>query len=548
MTNDCNLHEFIFKLKNSLSNTMNLSFHYGYVKRLSLNNKEIYLWQDVKGNICYSFDLLDKDYDTTTISKLGNVLTSHFGMHIEVANNINESFKKLVNAKKAVSKAVTDSQRHSDYIDYRSDTQEQFFGVRGIESNTNQRIEQFQIVPQQQYNQNVSNQQELFNEIIEMTVYEQAYIENVYYIWLTELPLIKKEVFKPEMNSAFFMERNLIYKNSYIATEFMAGYYCNYNIEGSFIIAFISFLAKNDPKKAMWIISVLANGFNSLNKFPFVLVLYSEDEVFMKILYEEIIVPLFNIEHCEKIDNGKLDEKSLSKSLDKKVVSNFHNITSTQILDMKSKDFTNRLLYKDECKLNNKIITTKANILITSTTKYIPLVANDVPYLLIDVASNLDAFCKKYNITSNYHFVANLIKQDLTNFVGILRNLNMPILNNACNFNQYNETSTDAHILDGNTDIVKVFIQAIKTKDLTLFKSLEYEKPSLYITLVDDFKRNRVDKKNLILYFTSVFGEEIYKKSENRKFIARLKDLSLTDEPFENDKTHVRTKRGYYFL
>ena len=80
-------------------------FDLGYVKRFYLNDEYVYLWQDSKGNVCYSFNLLEKGYFTTTVTKLSNALSSHFQTNIEVVNNINETFSKKHSAATNASRA-----------------------------------------------------------------------------------------------------------------------------------------------------------------------------------------------------------------------------------------------------------------------------------------------------------------------------------------------------------------------------------------------------------------------------------------------------------
>ena len=80
-------------------------FDLEYVKRFYLNAEYVYLWQDSKGNVCYSFNLLEKGYFTTTVTKLSNALSSHFQTNIEVVNNINETFSKKHSAATNASRA-----------------------------------------------------------------------------------------------------------------------------------------------------------------------------------------------------------------------------------------------------------------------------------------------------------------------------------------------------------------------------------------------------------------------------------------------------------
>ena len=86
-------------------------FDLRYVKRFYLNYEYVYLWQDSKGNVCYSFNLLEKGYFTTTVTKLSNALSSHFQTNIEVVNNINETFSKKHSAATNASRASQEAQR-----------------------------------------------------------------------------------------------------------------------------------------------------------------------------------------------------------------------------------------------------------------------------------------------------------------------------------------------------------------------------------------------------------------------------------------------------
>lgn len=91
------------------------TFTLGNVKRLDLNGKYIYLWQNVKGDINYSFSIFEKEYYTTSATKLGNVLTKHFGVEVEVVNNIKEYLRKMMVATNALNKALSDSERNNSY-------------------------------------------------------------------------------------------------------------------------------------------------------------------------------------------------------------------------------------------------------------------------------------------------------------------------------------------------------------------------------------------------------------------------------------------------
>ena len=105
---------------------------------------------------------------------------------------------------------------------------------------------------------------------------------------------------------------------------------------------------------------------------------------------------------------------------------------------------------------------------------------------------------------------------------------------------------SNVEIMDGDVDVLYVFNSSIKNRDKAVFKRLEIIAPNLYRTLADDFDKDRVDRKNLLKYFSAIFGEDIY--TSNRTLIADLRELSDTEEPFENRKPTQSGPTVYYDL
>ena len=101
-------------------------------------------------------------------------------------------------------------------------------------------------------------------------------------------------------------------------------------------------------------------------------------------------------------------------------------------------------------------------------------------------------------------------------------------------------------IMDGDTDLLKVFESSIKNKDEVLFKIIETKSAETHRILLDDCDENRVAQAKLLEYFSLIFGKGIYKS--NRALISALKVISRTNEPFDNEKTFQIGKIAYYKL
>ena len=337
---------------------------------------------------------------------------------------------------------------------------------------------------------------------------------------------------------AFFYEKNMNCKNSYVPSIYQIQNLSEYDFENSFIMTFILFLAKDNIDNVMMIFKWLVYVVNSKNKLPYPLVFHSTDDSCIKLFWEEIVEPLLNPSYCEKFSNDTVDEKLLINKLDEKVIYNFHNITTSNILNLSSNDFMYKLINKDELKIGNKTFTTRASILITSTTKYIPLINKDTSSIFLEVASSLD------NLGLNFKNTVELISKDLDNFSTLLKYVDFNNLTKEYPFIIYNVENSD--ILNADTDVLDAFENIIKNKDIVPFENLRIKNKKLYNKLLEDFEKNRVDRKNLFEYFTFLFGESIYRN--NNQLIKVLRDLSDTKEPFGNITTFNNNGRVYYRL
>ena len=513
----------------------NAYVHYGK------ENQYAILWLDTKGNSCYKFNICDEDFITST-SKNENVLTSYFKNGIKIENNINEFFRKKASLKTNLSKAISDAQRHHEYATYFSNDNPSYGELNG--SSFPQAG-----MPLAMNNPNM-NQQQLDSDIINLSLNQLQYHEQTLSIFSNLLPVITKEEFMPSSRQAFYQVPNgSTHRNSYIPSEYRFSMVSNYSIPNSFIIKFIIAMTDGNMTQSTEIFKWLVGTFTTLEKAPYVLTLHSENDVFMKLFYEEIIKPLFNQDFCQIFTNNDLEKKSLSTNLHKKIITRFHNITSPIILDAPAKEFTKELLYNDNRTFNKKNISTLANILITSTTDYIPLIGKDIPNIVVKTASNLESLCKQNNIFTDHYAVAKLLKNDLYNFATILRHINAQKFRAIWGQQSFHTDNID--LLDGDVEALKIFNHLIRTQDITPFKlAIKTKKDETMIDeLQEDLTINRINKKNMVHYFIILFGTAIYTPKGNRRLINDLRKVySTTNEPFDNLQSHVRQGQAYYFL
>ena len=530
---DIKNNEYKMKIKKYLCKLMPpIHFPIGNVAQLFINGKYIFLWQDAKGQVCYCFDIYDREYFITSAIKLGNVLSQHFQCEIEVVNNEKEHLKKMVSAQAQLNKGIGDLERHNLYNGGMNFTNDSLPYLSNGYSNS------VPVIQQNNYQHPLQNQESLYNGIIQLSTYYLESHLRTRYIKIDELPIVYKTLFRPNINQAFFNEKNMNCKNSYVPSIYQIQNLSEYDFENSFIMTFILFLAKDNINNAMMIFKWLVYVVNSKNKLPYPLVFHSTDDSCIKLFWEEIVEPLLNPSYCEKFSNDTVDEKSLMNKLDEKVIYNFHNITTSNILNLSSNDFINKLINKDELKIGGKTVTTLANVFISSTTKYIPLISKDIPCILLEVASNLD------NLGLNFKNTVELISKDLDNFSTILKYVDFNNLAKENPFSFYNDENMD--MLDASKDVLDAFENIIKNKDIVPFDNLKNQNKKLYNKLVEDFEKNRVDRKNLFEYFSALFGESIYRN--NNQLIKDLKDLSDAKEPFGNITTFNNNGRVYYRL
>ena len=212
---DMKNNEYKMKIKKYLCKLMPpIHFSIGNVAQLFINGKYIFLWQDAKGQVCYCFDIYDREYFITSAIKLGNVLSQHFQCEIEVVNNEKEHLKKMVSAQAQLNKGIGDLERHNLYNGGMNFTNDSLPYLSNGYSNS------VPVIQQNNYQHPLQNQESLYNGIIQLSIYYLESHLRTLYIKIDELPIVYKTLFRPNINMAFFYEKNMNCKNSYVHSKY----------------------------------------------------------------------------------------------------------------------------------------------------------------------------------------------------------------------------------------------------------------------------------------------------------------------------------------
>ena len=520
-----------------------------------LDTKPMYLWKDLKGNIHYSFNMHESKTYSSNISNMNSIINDYFKFDIrfEISNDrlkdVNTNQASIENYFKIIEQiGKLEIEIKNTKLDYNGITEDINEYRADYEYGKKVRIATEKI-------ERLKQKLRLNDEEFKLKNHKQYY-------YTDGLPTVYKEKFAPSERLMFFDEiKGLTYKNSYSPSVYMVKTFENQekplqtNNNDSIILKFILALTKYNLDKAKDIFIWLAKSFLTLTKDYTTLVLCSKNDIYTNIFYKQIVEPLFNEEFCLEINDDTLKQKKINSLLNNKVIYYFKDISSTTFLNAPIKDLTDTLLNCDDYNLFNKKINTKGNILISSTSKHIPLISNEINSIVVDVNDNIDDFSNDIkilgkNITNKYD-MAKLIKDDLDNFAKILRSMDINKLYNCSYSPLYtkmenpniteSEKEFQESILDGGTEILELFWVALVNRDKTKFEKL---KTNLYNTLSGDFSNHRILGINLLSYFSAMFGEGIY--NSNRALLQASKAEDLIDKYVKKRK--YGNKDYFYIL
>ncbi len=368
------------------------------------------------------------------------------------------------------------------------------------------------------------------------------------YIVTMFLKMVQKEAFNPAAREEFFLKNNLYYKNIYRPSKYRLNLDDYYQpSKNSLIIFFLCQLANEDEDRFHYIFNWIANLFINLKKSKSSLIFYSKDETCLNILFEQIIQPLFGVKFSVKINEEEL-ASNFPSVLENKIIYNFNNITSYKIHNEKASSFSQKLLYSDEMffkKNSNQVseIETYGQTLITTTTPYIPLIDTNINNFSVFEVKNFDieAFNKQIvQLGLLNSSLSESIENDLLNFAYMLRYYDIDT--EKANKPYENNDDRDV-IIDCNKDILELFMDALKNKDEIFFQKVQVDR-KLFDNLVSDFKKDRVDRINLIDYFTLVFESTTYKS--NRSLLKGFKENDATKSFFSDENVLSSSGRKFF--
>ncbi len=523
-----------------------------------LDTKPIYLWKDLKGNIHYSFNMLESTTYSSNISNINSIMNEYFKFDIrfEISNDrlkdVNTNQNSINNYFKIIEQiGKLEIEIKNTKLDYNGITEDINKYRADYEYGKKVRIATEKI--------------ERLKQKLRLNDEEFKLKNHTQYYYTDGLPTVYKEKFAPSERLMFFDEiKGLTFKNSYSPSVYMVKTFENQekplqtNNNDSIILKFILALTKYNLDKAKDILIWLAKSFLTLTKDYTTLVLCSKNDVYTNIFYKQIVEPLFNEEFCLEINDDSLKQKKINSLLNNKVIYYFKDISSTTFLNAPIKDLTDTLLNCDDYNLFNKKINTKGNILISSTSKHIPLISNEINSIVVDVNDNIDDFSNDIkilgkNITNKYD-MAKLIKDDLDNFVKILRSMDINKLYNCFYSPLYtkmenpniteSEKNFQESILDSDTEILELFWVALVYRDKTKFEKLQKTNKNLYNTLSGDFLNYKILGINLLSYFSAMYGEGIY--ASNRALLQASKAEDLIDKYVKKRK--YGNKDYFYIL
>lgn len=371
-----------------------------------------------------------------------------------------------------------------------------------------------------------------------------------HYILVLQIPSVEAEVFNPKQKE-FFEENGMLYKNSFVYTDYLSKRFDDLKTDESsfdcFILDFLenitnenSFDIKNKPLTNA-IFDWLSSFFYTMESSNVALVLNGNKEITNGIFWKKLIQPIFGYEPFSITINNEVLKQPISEIVKEKIFFNIVDFDPTPDNIGKINQLLHAILI-DKYVLNSKQIRIPVygQLLITATdtlshmrkyySQFEYIVAQDENIIIDNLANNIIDLELKFTdkelaIVSTY---LALFNHDI-NYKHII-------------VSSINEKVTEESIED-KIDIDKAideFIQSIKNLDIEYFFKVEEVNEILYKELTDSLNIGVIVREDLCFYFNCVIGKTVF--SDNKIFLKFLKEK---DELFKQniDKNPTLTSK-----
>jgi len=336
-----------------------------------------------------------------------------------------------------------------------------------------------------------------------------------------DLKMVSKDIFNPYKLKEFYKDKYLYYRNTFKPTTYLQIKEDKYNNEPTTILKLIKHLVNDKEDYYNYFLNWLAYFYQNLKKSQVSIVLRGNQGAGKGIFYNQIIKKIFGYEYCIQINDKTLNTNFLGTVVENKLFFNLDEISHNIAGNRNIKNFLKALVTNDSitAEKKNKNIDGETElygqVLITSNEPYIIEVeTSDRRFSIFSTGDNLNK--NDYLGLNNYDLFSSKIKEELEDFCKFLKGYKVDknLANTAL------ETSEKQALINSTNDKFKLFTNAIKNKDIDFFNELQDNFYYLYNLIVEDFKKDRIQRENLTKYFNSLFDEDIKNRALNNKLKA----------------------------
>ncbi len=357
-----------------------------------------------------------------------------------------------------------------------------------------------------------------------------------------DLILVDSDTFNPYRLEEFFKENNLYYRNKFKPSQYLQLKDGEYR-EPIYILKLIKHLVNGNDEYYNYFVNWLAYFFQGLKKSQVSIVLRGNQGAGKGILFDEVIKKIFGEDYCIQVNDKALGTSYIGGIVESRLFFNLDEISHNVAGNKNVKNFLKALVTNDSITAEKKFLNMEnetklyGQVLITSNEPYIIEVeTSDRRFSIFSTGDNLQK-CN-YLGCGTYSNLSQNIRSELKDFSLFLKSYKVD--------NVWANTALDTPekraLVNSTNDKFKLFANAIKNKDEIFFSELEEDKSYLYNILVDDFKKDRIQKEKLKEYFSELFGEEISPKSLNNRL--RAIDPLL----FDDSNAQKSNGKRYYKL